>query len=309
MRHTMKIFTACAIAALATAGNAEAKNRIADGGNVNACNFGTTFGDIPTDGAIEIDIGVYDSSCASPIPTTAFSLNIGGTFYNSMFVNENGIVSFGAPITAGAGTPLGNLTTPAFAPFFADGQLADPLDLKYGWTDSSVGLPDSIWLTWNSFIPQNVPTAAPNIFQLGLVDFGGGDFDLILNYETINWDMGAIGAQAGVVTAPGEAFVLPGAGLAGAYFGFEDISSGTGVCNSTTPSTALACNNTNDQSNPVGVLDDNLNPSNGYYLFKFRNGVLTYPPTNEVPIPPAIGLFLLGIGALASKELSRKRSI
>ncbi len=68
-----------AVAAAATP--AQARNRVADGGNVSACDFDGTFGALPTDSAVSIPIGVYDSTCAST-PTQGFSLNIGGTLYN-----------------------------------------------------------------------------------------------------------------------------------------------------------------------------------------------------------------------------------
>jgi hypothetical protein len=285
---------------------AMARRVISDGGNVSACGFDGTFGTIPTDGAVSIPIGIYDSSCAAS-PTQGFSLNIGGTFYDQMFVNENGIVSFGAPIGDSPATPLGSLTSPAFAPFFADGANTTATSLKYGWTDSSVGFPNSIWLTWDSFTPEGDPNAAPNIFQLGIVDLGAGDFDLIFNYESINWDSPTIGAQAGVVTSLGAAFLLPGAGIPGAYFGTDDISSGSSVCNSATPSTALACNKINDGSQAVGGIDAITGlPSNGYYLFKFRDGVLLDTPVNEIPLPPAAGLFLLGAAALGGRKLFKR---
>lgn len=285
---------------------ADAGRRVADGGFVDFCDFST----MPTDGSLSINIGTYDTNCGST-PTSAFSVNIGGTTYSSLFVNENGIISFGAPITAGTGTPLGSLTTPAFAPFFADGQInqdGSRYGLQYGWTDSSFGFPDSFWVTYSNFTPQGDPSASPNIFQVGLVDIGGGDFDLIFNYEVINWDMSAIGAQAGVVTSLNNAFLLNGAFIPGAYLGSNDSSSGADVCTSATPATALACNKINDGSQVVGGLDFNTNlPANGYYLFKFRSGVLTSPPINEVPIPAAFGLFALGLAAFASKRLMHKQ--
>ncbi len=202
------------IFAVISAPEASARRKISDGGNVSACSFDGTFGAIPTDGAVSIPIGIYDSSCGAT-PTQGFSINIGGTFYNSMFVNENGVVSFGAPISDGPATPLFNLTTPAFAPFFADGAITDSVSLKYGWTDASVGFPNSLWFTWDSFTPEGDPNAAPNIFQMGIVDFGAGDFDLIFNYETINWDSSAIGAQAAGHLGSGGYFLLARRGRAG----------------------------------------------------------------------------------------------
>lgn len=308
----MRKFFVCSFAALLAAqvgSTAEARKRVVDGGNVSACGFDGTFGAIPTDGAAEISIGVYDSTCASTTPTQGFSLNIGGTVYSSMFVNENGIVSFGAPIGDSPATPLSNLSSPAFAPFFADGANSTT-SLKYGWTDASVGFPNSIWLTWDSFTPEADPNATPNIFQLGIVDLGAGDFDLIFNYEAINWDSPTIGAQAGVTLGLGSAFLLAGAGTPGAYLGEDDVSGGSSVCSSATPSTALACNKINDGSQAVGGQDFTTGlPSNGYYLFKFRNGVLLDTPINEIPLPPAAGLFLLGAAAMGGRRLLRRRTV
>lgn len=305
--HLLSCATAAILAAFAIQSGAHAKARIIDGGGVSACSFDGTFGAIPTDGAVSVQLGLYDASCAAA-PTQSFSLNIGGTIYDTMFVNENGIVSFGAPITAGPATPLSALTSPAFAPFFADGANTTTTSLRYGWTDASVGFPNSLWLTWDSFTPEGDPTAAPNIFQLGIVDQGGGDFDLIFNYEQINWDSSAIGAQAGVTLGLGDIFTLAGAGTPGAYLGSDDTSSGASVCSSATPSTALACNNINDGTQPIGSVDFNTGGlANGYYLFKFRNGVLLDTPVNEVPLPAAAGLFLIGAVVIGGRKLLKKR--
>lgn len=310
--RTCSLLLCAALAAAAIAGPAFAKKRVVDGGGVDACAFQDTFGALATDGSIEMPLGTFDFGCSSTALNT-FSINIGGTFYNSMFVNENGFVSFGAPISPGPATPLGSFTAPAFAPFFADGAVPDTtLDLRYGWTDSNVGFPNSVWVTWAGSVPQGAPTAAPNIFQLGIVDLGLGDFDLIFNYEAINWDSSAIGAQAGVVTSLNNAVILAGAGIPGAYLGTADTSTGVSLCNSATPSTALACNNMNDGSQPIGAFDfdtTNGDLSNGYYLFKFRNGVLINAPVNEIPIPAAFGLFAMGLGLFGGRRLMQRRNI
>lgn len=295
--------------------DAVAKQKIADGGNVATCSVQGVFGAIPTNGAVSVPIGVYDPSVFDAVrggncdPTTfsGFSINIEGTSYSSVFVNENGIVSFGASIGASPATALFELATPAFAPFFADGFLPNDAALEFGYTDASVGLPNSFWLTWNALLPEGNPGATPNIFQLGIVDLGGGDFDLILNYEQIAWDSATIGAQAGITNGLGAYFLLAGAGVPGAYLGFDDTSSGSSVCNSATPATALACNAINDGSQVVGGQDANTGlPSNGYYLFKFRNGVLVDPVPSQVPLPAAFWLFVAGAGVLFGRRALKR---
>lgn len=270
MLKSMRLTVSLMALSAALNGAAEARNRVIDGGNVSACNVATTFGSIPTDSFVEIPIGIYSSACAAT-PTTPFSINVGGTSFSSIFVNENGVISLGGPINDAPSTPLADLTTIAFAPFFADGFLPDNDALKYGWTDPSVGFANSLWITWDNFLPQGNTTATPNIMQLGIAQVGAsGDFDLILNYEILNWDSATIGAQAGVTNGAATDVVLNGATTPGAYLGTFDET--TEVC-SGNPATALACNKINDGSQPIGNPDPS-NPSNGYYLFKFRGGVL-----------------------------------
>jgi hypothetical protein len=294
-------------------GPAHARNKISDGGAVATCSVETAFGAIPTDGAVAVDIGSYDSSVFDPVragncdPTTfqAFSINIDGTTYNQLFVNENGIVSFGAPVGDAPSTPLANITIPVFAPFFADGFLPDASALTFGYTSTNDGFANnSFWLTWNEFLPQGDPNSEPNIFQLGLVDLGGGDFDLILNYVVINWDP-AGGAQAGINDGAGAVTVLNGGLIAGAYLGFDDTSGGSSSCQSATPATALACNAINDGSSIGGQDFTTGTTSNGYYLFKFRNGQLV-SPTSEIPLPAAMWLFLAGAAGLAGRRALQK---
>lgn len=296
---------AAAAASFAMVDAAHARMRVIDGGNVSACSVQDVFGAMPTDGAISMSIGTYDSGACGAATVNGFSVNIGGNFYSTLFVNENGIVSFGSAISDAPSTALSALTAPAFAPFFANGAILDNASLLYGYTDASVGFPDSFWLTWDAFIPEGAGAGAPaNIFQLGIVDLGGGDFDLIFNYEAINWDDASIGAQAGLTDGLGNAFLLSGAGVAGAYLGSDDTSSGASVCTSANPATALACNKINDGSQAIGGVDFNTGlPSNGYYLFKFRDGVLQ---TAEVPLPGAAGLFLVGAIALGTRRRANR---
>ena len=308
MRWRFGIALAAIVFAANTSSSAIAKAKIADGGAVATCSVETAFGAIATDGAVAVDIGSYDSSVFDPVrggncdPTTfqAFSINIDGTNYSQLFVNENGIVSFGAGVADDPSTPLANITIPVFAPFFADGFLPNASALVFGYTSTNDGFANnSFLLTWNAFLPQGNAASDPNIFQLGIVDIGGGDFDVVFNYEAVNWNPSG-GAQAGVNDGAGNFFLLNGALVPGAYLGFDDVSSGSSNCQSATPATALACNAINDGTG-IGAFDFNTNAnSNGYYLFRFRNGALVNPA--EAPLPAAMWLFLAGMAGLAGRR-------
>ncbi|MEQ1930632.1 MAG: VPLPA-CTERM sorting domain-containing protein [Parvularculaceae bacterium] len=292
-----------------------AKGRVSDGGNVDACTVQTADDPMPANGALQVAIGVYDSgtfnaarggNCA-PATLSPFSINVGGTSYDKLFVHENGVITFGAPTSAAPGTALSSFSVPIFAPFFADAATPDLSSLRFGYTSLDI-FPnvESFWLTWSNFVSADSPASPSSIFQLGIVPVGtSGDFDLIFNYETIRWDSPTIGAQAGVNDGQGNSIVLPGAGVPGKYLGEISFSSGSPVClNANDLATALACNAINDGSQ-IGGTDDPNGNSLGYYLFQFRNGVLL---TNgaEVPLPAAAWLFVLGAGALGARKLRRR---
>jgi hypothetical protein len=303
-----------AIAAILTAAlilapdDANAGRRVFDNG-LDACSVDFVAGPVPSDGGVEVAIGthdpnVFDSEFRQCDPSTfdGFSIKIGDDLFDTLYVNENGIVSFGGLVTSPAGTALADIGLPVFAPFFADGQIVDQDSLVYGYTreQDAFGV-NSFWLTWASFFPEGDPTADPNIFQMVIVDQGNGDFDLIFNYDTIAWD--GDDAQAGFYTDVGSQILLAGAGIAGAYQGEADEF--TQACFPGFAATALACNSRNDGTGLASrdLFDPNI-VLNGYYLFQFRDGVFV-DGVQEVPLPPAV--FLAAIGLLGLSRISRKR--
>lgn len=305
MRFSILGFAAGAVLLLmASVSPALSKRAVVDGGQVSACQAVQPTSTTPTTIALGVSTN-FDCTL-----NQTFSINLGGTTYSSVVVNQNGIVSFGGAVAGNPETTaLSSLGIPAFAPFFADGAFvaSDPDALKYGYTTPQVGFPNSFWLTWNNWVPEANPTAEPNIFQLGIVDVGAGDFDLIFNYERINWDSATTGAQAGLTLGTGVAgtLLLAGSGIPSAYLGFDDTSSGSSSCQSAAPATALACNKINDGSQPVGRTDGATGQlSNGYYLFKFRNGQLV-SSVNQVPLPAAAWLFVVGAALLGARRTKR----
>lgn len=279
---------------LATAANA--RGTVLDG-SIDICSVEVFYGDIPSNGAVEVALGTFNAddginqfgtTCdALTHPNTTFnpfSVNIGGTLYDKMFVHENGILTFGAPIAADPSTPLFTLAVPAIAPFFANGLLPANGSLEFGWSGA-----DTYWLTWFGLEEEGGVAGVRNRFQVAIKSLGGGDFDLIFNYDLIEWDPG----QAGFTDGAGGGFLFPGAGIAGGYLGDD---------NPLTPldcsPTSLACNLFNDGTGP-GSIDFENNLRTGYYKYEFRNGILT-------PIPAAAWIFGAGFVALLGAARRRK---
>lgn len=269
---------------------------------LDLCGVQQFSGPIPTDGAASLQIGTYDASeaiadfgttCAALTdPRTTFnpfSVNLFGAEYDEVHINENGVLSFGGAIANSPNTPLAGLPFPTIAPFFADGVLAS--DVEFGYSTNA------FWLTWFGLAEEGGDPSDRNRFQVVFFDQGGGDFDLLFNYDSIVWDDAAIGAQAGFSNGNGLAYLLPGAGVAGAYLGtFDEFAFPDPVCASSSLATALACNMINDGTGPFSLLSDGTTPAPGYYLFNFRDGqAVGY---ELVPLPAGFALFLTGLAGL-----------
>jgi hypothetical protein len=210
-----------------------------------------------------------------------FQMNWLGTNYNQVYVNMNGNVTFVDPYcdsTVQATYQAHHLNTtqyynspnpylPIIAPFFADVDTANTSGGQASY--SSTTTPPTYqghncfivnWINVMSYVDNaHDPSPNENSFQLVLVDrsdTGAGNFDIMFNYNTINWDVGSTGgsgAVAGWSTAQGTNgwYELPGSLAAAGTHSLLDSSSS---------STSLIQN----YQNPDGVL--------GRYIWQVRNG-------------------------------------
>jgi hypothetical protein len=214
--------------------------------------------------------------------------------YDKVYVNNNGNLTFG--FSNSSFTQLGiigDTTLPIIAPFYAD------VDTRYGGGTVSYGKTtfngrQAFGVTWDDVEGYNLASNFKNSFQVLLVnrsDVGQGDFDIVFNYDKIQWDTGGmsncIAALVGFGNGsgqPGTSYQLPGsASTTGAF-----LDGGDGA-------TALIHNQLNSDRN-------------GRYIFEIRNG---FPPDpGVVPEPASLTLWALGAigGMFAARRRLRRRA-
>ena len=209
-----------------------------------------------------------DGSTGSvPLP---FATDFYGTTYQGLFVNNNGNVTFLQPQSQYTPFVIGADTPPMIAPFFAD---VDTRGAGSGLTTygvTSYGSRAAFCVNWDRVGYYSAKTNKLNSFQLLIVDrgdVGAGDFDIVMNYGSINWETGdASGGTNGFGgTAAGAGFSA-GDGVAAHFFQFPGSLTHLGLVD------------TNSQTGLVNSSRGSL--QSGRYVFTVRNG-----------LPPGSGTF------------------
>jgi uncharacterized repeat protein (TIGR01451 family) len=166
--------------------------------------------------------------CSSEAIDMGFTIKFFGQEYSRVFVNNNGNVTFDAPLSAY--TPFGLTETRQviIAPFFAD------VDTRTGgvvsYVHEEVDGRQRFHVSWAGVGYFSAHNDKVNTFSLVLVDAGDGDFDLVFEYSGIGWETGdASGGVEGLggssahvgfsngTGIPETAFELPGSGVPGSF--------------------------------------------------------------------------------------------
>ncbi|HWH35787.1 MAG TPA: nidogen-like domain-containing protein [Acidimicrobiales bacterium] len=183
-----------------------------------------------------------------------FTVNFFGVPYTSLYVNNNGNVTFGEELGTFTPFALTADTPPIIAPFFADVDTrgAGSSLVTYGTIPASpaFGGRDVFCVNWRDVGYFSSQDDKLNDFQLLLVDrsdVAAGDFDIYFNYEQILWETGSAsggtdgfgGSSAGAGYAggtgsPSSFFELPCSRINGACL---DSNAATGLHNTSTNST------------------------------------------------------------------------
>ena len=192
--------------------------------------------------------GTDDGSTGS-VPL-GFNIDFYGQEYGSVYVNNNGNLTFNSPLSTYTPFGLTSTNTPIIAPFFADVDTRVGNTVEYG-TGTLDG--HSVFVAnWPGVGCYNQNDTVTDDFQAILIDRSdrgtgpqGDDFDVEFNYNTIQWDAGqasggnaectdapdsnsaAVGFSNGTAT-PGDSSELAGSQTSGAFLDFNPT---TGLIN------------------------------------------------------------------------------
>jgi hypothetical protein len=195
-----------------------------------------------------------------------FTLNFFGTSRDTVFVNNNGNLTFGTGLSTFTPFGLSSTNTQIIAPFFADVDTRNLSSSVVTFGTSTVDGHNAFGANYLNvgYYSQHVDKL--NSFQVVLIeraDRGAGDFDIEFNYRQVQWEtgdasggvggLGGSSARAGYSngsTTAGTFFELPGSAVNGAFLDGGPNSLVAGSFNST---------------------------QQGRYLFEVNNGQATIP--------------------------------
>jgi len=200
-----------------------------------------------------------------------FQINFNGINYDSVWVNNNGNLTFSDALSTYTPYLIQQNSQPMFAAFFADVDTRFYGDVtRYGRSTLTVAPGNTRnvlcvnWINVGFFCEGGIAsdTMIRNSFQMIIIDrsdIAPGDFDLEYNYDKIKWEAGT--ASNG-----------NGSGLGGATTASMGWSNGTNTFYSHPGSlTAGAFLD----AGPRSLINNRMNSTvNGRYIFSVRNGVV-----------------------------------
>ena len=183
--------------------------------------------------------------------TTGFTSNFFGANYTSLYVNNNGDLTFDAALSTFTPFPLTTTQRVIIAPFFADVDTRIGNVVTYG--SGTVDGHPAFGATWPGVGCYQENVSVLDFFQVVLIsrsDIAAGDFDIEFDYNSIQWETGQasggnafclggssarVGFSAGT-GVPGSFFELPGSGVPGSFL---DSNTATGLIHESINSTQL----------------------------------------------------------------------
>jgi lysophospholipase L1-like esterase len=163
---------------------------------------------IRTDPAFSANIIPPNDDGSSPAVTLPFTLAWQGSSYDTLWVNNNGNLTFSDALSAYTPQPFATLGQAMIAPFWAD------VDTRggngtVGYGIGTVNGHQAFGATWDSVGYYNQQGDKRNTFQVVLIsrpDRAPGAFDVEFNYSAVTWETGdASGGSGGFGGFPARA--------------------------------------------------------------------------------------------------------
>jgi len=174
-------------------------------------------------GCLARTLGPSDDG-STPRIALPFSINFFGTTQNSLFINNNGNVTFNSPLGTFTPFSINAQTPPIIAPFFADVDTRNAASGIVQFSNAPIvfGGRPAMCVNWVRVGYFSLHVDKLNSFQLLLVDrndTGVGNFDIVMNYDQILWETGdASGGIGGFGGTPAGAGFSAGNGNPAAFF-------------------------------------------------------------------------------------------
>lgn len=210
-------------------------------------------------------------------------------------MNNNGNVTFDNSLSTYTPFNLSTTSREIIAPFFADvdtRSAGDPVTYGTGIFEGR----STFGANWRNvdYYSSSASHTNRNSFQLLLVDrsdVSPGDFDIVFNYDQIEWEAG--GASGGNSSGLGGSAARAG------------YSNGTGLPGTQYELPGSAINGAFLDGGPYALVSGSQGSSVlGRYIFQARNGTVVDPPTGVVPEPSSLAIVGLSLGSLL---FSRRR--
>ncbi len=178
-----------------------------------------------------------------------FSIDFFGSTYNSLYVNNNGNVTFAQPLSTYTPSALTTFGSPIIAPFWADVDTAVAGSNLVTYGAGTVNGHPAFGVNWPGVDCYATTGGGLNYFQMLIIDrsdIAPGDFDIEFNYNSIVWDSGqasggSSSCQGGTSAAVGytngttNSLELTGSFVDGAFLNGGPDALVSGSQNSSTP--------------------------------------------------------------------------
>jgi lysophospholipase L1-like esterase len=165
-----------------------------------------------------------------------FVANFYGTYYEALYINNNGNLTFSQPLSQYTPQSLNQLGIPMIAPFWSDVDTRVGNQVTYGYQKINGHWALGVdYINVGCYYENDTVTDTFQVVLIDRSDIGPGDWQIDYNYGPLTWDsgqasggngqcLGGSAARAGYTSGAGESCELPGSGVDGGLLNTNTIS-------------------------------------------------------------------------------------